>query len=420
MLKHCRFHLSVFFLLALVPASSPVNLSQSNAPSYPPDTTMTKVAVPGMARPGYLSPITDPIFKTRVTRIADQSTFGMSNQYVRHVYSKNQPWNSDGSLIMLNYIYPAPILDGKTYKFLRRVRQPSQAVWANTDPNKTYGTSVNKFVNVNMTTSAFTTLHTFTEYDKVSLGESEGNLSIDDRYVALQAKKGSNTYMVVYDILFNKVVSTRSLNGLWPDHISMSQSGNYVVVSWNGVDGARRNAGLEIFDRNLNFLRQISTYSRHNDLGYDTSGNEVVVMRSNNWDAGIVSIRLDNGVQTSVLKRTSTYRLGSYWSSHISCRNTKRPGWCYYSDAEPSNQSESMAYQEIVAIKLDGSQTVKRFAHEHHSNDMSYGAYPMAVSNRDGSKVMWASEWNGGSSVPVYSYVAEMPSDNFVANANTR
>lgn len=423
MLRHCKFNLSAFCLLTLVSASAPtpsgnqspsdVNVAQSTVPSYPPDTTMTKVTVPTMARPGYLSPIPDPIFKTRVTRIADQSTFGMSDKYIRHAYSKNQPWNSDGSLIMLDYIYPAPILDGKTYKFVRRIRQPSQAIWSNKDPNKTYGTyaNTNKFVSCNMATNAYTTLHTFTEYDSISIGEGEGNLSKNDRYIALQAKKGSNTYMLVYDIPNDIVVSTRNLAGLWPNSISMSQSGNYVVVDWDGV-GTQRNTGLEVFDSNLNFRRQISTYTNHGDIGYDTSGNEVYVMRSNDWNAGIVSIRLDNGVQKSVLGGTDAYRLGSNWSNHISCRNIRRPGWCYYSDAEPSSESASMAFQEVIAIKLDGSQTVERFAHQYSSDNMSYGAYPMAVPNRDGSKVLWASEWKGGSNVPVYSYVAEMPVKN--------
>lgn len=425
---HCKFIPSVVLILTLVPASmsissanrlpSNVNVSLIDAPSYPPKTTMTKVTVPTIARPGYLSSIIDPIFKTQITRIADQSTFVMSDQYIRHIYSKNQPWNSDGSKIMLSYIYPAPILDGKSYKFLRRINQPSQATWSNTDPNKTYGTygvpsEANKFISCNMTTNAFKTLHTFSEYDSISLGEGEGNLSNDDRYIALQARKGSNTYILVYDIPNDTVVSTRNLRGSWPNNISMSQSGKYVVVDWAGMpSGAQRNAGLEVFDRNLNFLRQISTYSNHGDIGYDANGYEVFVMRSNDWNAGIISIRLNNGVKKSVLGGTSAYRLGSNWSNHISCRNIKRPGWCYYSDAEPSSESTSMAYQEIIAIKLDGSQTVERFAHEHHGENMNYGAYPMAVPNRDGSKVMWASEWKGGASAPVYSYVAEMPVKN--------
>lgn len=95
-----------------------------------------------------------------------------------------------------------------------------------------------------------------------------------------------------------------------------------------------------------------------------------------------------NGMQTSVLRGTSFYKLGSYWFNHISCRNIKRPGWCYYNFEEPSSQFASMVYQEVIAIKLHGSQTIKRFAHEHHANNLSYDAQPMAVPNRDGSKVI--------------------------------
>ncbi|MGH7394366.1 MAG: hypothetical protein ACREJF_02010, partial [Candidatus Methylomirabilales bacterium] len=64
-------------------------------------------SVPQVARPSYLVPVTDPTFGTRITRIANnsgQSTSPVSGTWgtdARHHYSKDQPWNSDNSLIII-------------------------------------------------------------------------------------------------------------------------------------------------------------------------------------------------------------------------------------------------------------------------------------------------------------------------------
>src|SRR5262249_2898145 len=128
----------IFFAIVISKETS----AQTAIPvSYPPDTTLTQVQIPTVAMPQYLSPIIDPTFGTAITRIADQAAFGVADKYIRHNYAKNQPWNSDGSLVLLGYpVYPAPVLDGRTYQLLRWIYVPSWVVWSNTDPNKTYGT----------------------------------------------------------------------------------------------------------------------------------------------------------------------------------------------------------------------------------------------------------------------------------------
>jgi hypothetical protein len=368
---------------------------------YPPDTTLTLVTPPTIARPGYLAPIIDPTFGTRITRIADQAAFAITDKYIRHNYAKNQPWNSDGSLIMLGYpVYPAPILDGQTYKLLRWVKVPSWVVWSNTDPNRTYGTAYNnQFVSCDMTTGRCTVLHTFSEYDYVSPGEGEGNLSNDDRYVALQAKKGTNTYLVIYDIPNDTIVSRRDLGGKWPNNVSMSQSGNYVVVQWD-ANGPQIGQGTDVYDRALLNQKHLADNGvGHGDLGYDMQGNEVWVFLYPAYS--ITGYRLDGSGNTRYLENIEQ-------GGHISCRNIKRPGWCYYSWFVDYGGGKQPGEDEVFAFRLDGSQVVERFAHSHHTPELGYEAETMAVPNRDGSKVMFASDWNGGGNVPVYSYIAEM------------
>ena len=59
-------------------------------------------------------------------------------------------------------------------------------------------------------------------------------------------------------------------------------------------------------------------------------------------------------------------------------------------------------------MRIDGSGTVERFAHVHHSATVDYDRSPFGVPNRDGNRMMFRSDWENGSG-PVYSYVSEIP-----------
>lgn len=381
---------------------------------YPSDTTPTTIStVPGISMPGYLTPIIEPTFNTTITRITDQTALGLQEAAIKQAYSKNKPWNCDGSMIMLHYPQvPAPILDGRTYALLRKINIPYHAVWSNKDPNKTFGVSTgvrikdginygyNSLISCNMTTDAWTVLHQFTEYDSIDIGGGEGNISTDDRYVALNCKSGTNTYAVVYDLLNNLVVSTLDLQGRWPNNVTMSQSGNYVIFDWAGSPGTEWYNGLQVYDTNLQNRRQLSTWTGHGDAGYDANGNESYVMQR--WDGqgtseevndAIIAFRLDGSGKTVCLTKNPRTSNGI----HISCRNINRPGWCYVSDYSDYSSSY-FEHNEVFALKLDGSQTIERFA-QSHSSGFTVAGYlgaPMAVPNNDGTKVLFASDWDIG------------------------
>src|SRR5207245_7789982 len=92
---------------------------------------------PSVNRPGYLQSFTDPGFGTNITRIAgDPGTSltaangtGTWSSDARHMYAKDQPWNSDGSLIAIENKTEdggSPyelFLDGNTYQV--KYTQPS-------------------------------------------------------------------------------------------------------------------------------------------------------------------------------------------------------------------------------------------------------------------------------------------------------
>lgn len=405
------------------------------------ETTQRSITnVPSVAMPGYLSPIIDPTFETTVTRISDSTAMGTTDTVIKHFYAKNQPWNCNGLLTRLHY-NNVWLLDGNTYQLAAGVMNqpvsngysgiPGGSVWSVSDPYVIYSVLSHKglygsgdntipvyLAAINVQTGARSLVHDFSAgYTSVSFGESEGNLSNDGRYVALQCKNGTATYALIYDFTTDNVVSTLDLQGQWPDWVSVSQSGIYVVICWSGNVGTDWNDGIQVYDLDLDPAgrRQISTYYGHGDLGYDNDGHEVFVFTSSaNWD--IIGCRLDGGGTAVYLDSTLC---GIQGRVHVSCRNTLRPGWCYISDYDYnySSLTASFEHNEVFALKMDGnygSPTLERFAHSHSPgyNVTGYMGSPMAVPSHDGTKVMFGNVWDGDATSPIYAYVTEKKGGN--------
>ena len=115
----------------------------------------------------------------------------------------------------------------------------------------------------------------------------------------------------------------------------------------------------------------------------------------------VTSYRLSDGFAQSQLSRSIGYTNGN---GHISCRNIDRPGYCYLDIREDGGSGE------IIALKLDGSGTVERFAH-HRSTEVVYDAQVKAVVSPDGTKVMFVSDWDGVAP-ELNSYVVQMVRPN--------
>jgi hypothetical protein len=170
---------------------------------------------------------------------------------------------------------------------------------------------------------------------------------------------------------------------------------NNVIVSWD-TSGAVRYTGQELFDGNMNFLRQVGRADGHKDVTLDTDGNEVLVWTNSNdpqpiCNNGIVKIRLADGQQTC---------LASFdWSLAVHISAPDNSGFVYVETYAPSNPAPSggwVAYtNELLQIKLDGSQ-VLRLAH-HRSRPFQTDTYnwqPKMSTSRDGSRVVYGSDYD--------------------------
>lgn len=404
-----RTGLAALLVGAALSAAPPATAAA--APLYPPDAELTAVADPPLPRPAYLAPIIDPVFGTTITRISDRLAFGRPRApALRHSYSKRQPWNSDQSLLMLYWTTPAPLLDGSTYELLGWVNVPSETVWMHTDPHSVIGIAGgHRLIRFNVLTGQREILAPLDRYRKVLIGAGEGNLSNDDRYVVLfgspRGHAHRSTDLLVFDLLERRMISRRRFGRSrinWSDsstfdNATISQSGRHVILSFARRGSAPRR-GIHSYDLDLRDERFLSQHGGgHFDACIDAADRDVMLITGPNGD--LITIDLQTGERRTELTGVS-------WSIHISCRNTDRPGWAYVSEFYERGEARYLNEDEVFALRLDGSGTVERFAHEHYSNREDYPREAHGVPSPDGARVLWASDW-GLPRGPIYSYVAE-------------
>ena len=281
-----------------------------------------------------------------------------------------------------------------------------------------YGTlySADAFVKYTPSTGVVQTLKTFPGFTRLFLGMNAGNLSNDDRYAPLIGEYATGFTVIIYDTINNVEMSRKDFPGVSVanlDWASMSQSGQYVVVNIN--DNATGVSYYDVYDTQMNYLRRLNGYAGgHADFGYDSMGNEVIVYGPYVGGKGVLlmSTRLaDNTVQQQlpgVSQPAGIYMASNY---HISCRNINRPGYCYVSNFAFDSAFNAYMFHEVFALKLDGSGSVEIFSQDFAAPlplaDLSYFRSSMVVPSRNGSLVLFSSDWGDPSSTAIiYDYVA--------------
>ncbi len=361
---------------------------------------------PQIDRPAYLQPLTDPVFKAPVIRITgDAGTPVLDGQWAsiaRHHYSKDQPWNADQTLIRIdrNQSSPNPIyLDGQTYQVLFSKSSPGEDRWHPQNPDVRIYVRDNEIGLWNIHTDNITVIKSFKDYTNLKFGPYEGNCSYDGRWIApLATRSDGKKVTFAYDMEAKKKYPDIVLDGYDIDWVSISALGNYIVVNAT-INGKRDNTVVfDIYGKQMGSIW--SEYGRpsHYDLTVDQNGDEVAVgvSKSAPDEGRVIKRRLSDGAVTVLTK-------GGY-ASHTSARNYNRPGWVYVSFQYRGDKWPPYL-DEIVAVKLDGSMKVERLVHMHTILN-GYYTEAHAVPSPDGSRVMWASNWDNANG-PVNSYVVD-------------
>ncbi|PYV01227.1 MAG: hypothetical protein DMG10_18300, partial [Acidobacteria bacterium] len=333
---------------------------------------------------------TDNAFGTSVKRISDALGAGVT--FITGEYSTMTPFNKDNSRILLVHFSYFGLYDGSG-NFLKNlpaeINASSEPRWSRSDANVLYYKYGNQLRQHNVGTGATSIVHTFPEYSSIS-GKGESDICFDGNHFVFA---GDNRYVFVYEISTDRKGPVFDTGGRGFDSLYITPNDN-VSITWLG-------AGVDLFDRNMNFLRPLTRAGGHMDYTRDTNGDEVLIWTNSNdlspiCNNGIVKVRLSDGSQTCLLSLD--------WSLAVHISGTDNSGWVFvetYAPGDPSPGSSGWKpyTNEILKVKLDGSQ-VERLAH-HRSRPLdSYNYEPRVSASRDGSKIIYASNFGIGS--PTY------------------
>jgi len=427
-------------LLATKPFPNPSRVQ------YPPDSVLDIRAASPIPMPGYLKPTIDPTFGNTVTRICDQTVFGTSELPLTHNYSKTSVWNADESLILLDWFWGrGRLLDGSNYKYLRQINIPNgrhSGRWSNVNPDNLYGIAdsagdtgnvmvVTHPLSDTALTPAVTNLHTFSQFDvQMSFGMEEGNFSHDDSVGAVIGWSNTqNKWGICSFRMTNLLTPTPTITEIatfwlpsgggtraapnW-DNITVSPKGTGILIQYKS-SGTGTAQGIWWYAVDFSGSSNVNGSGGHWAIGLDERGDEFIC--SVGGSNGIANCLIAGYKVTSSgpvhpgVNVLATYPEVQSAAFHVSARNIDRPGWMYFSDMQ-NDPLMFIGLQHIFALKLDGSETVEVFGVNHGSynaslTDNTYTA--RGVPNRSGTRIIFDSDWGGGTSSPAYDYVITAP-----------
>lgn len=338
-------------------------LSTSQFPPADPNASSSAPAV-GALTPGDL-----PGFTLR--RITDNG--------LRHAYSRRSAWNIDETRYGMNH---ADIYDASSGAFIAQAPVNSEWMWSNVNPDIIYGCRGNQFVRYNVATGGEEVLATFSAYAAISIGNSEGSLDNQDRFVVLL---GDQTKLITFDVQARSVVAgpiaTPDPKGTL-NWAGISQLGEYVAGQYGGT--------LFAYDRDLTNFRVLGN-GNHGDFCIDNNGEDVFVGLVNET-VDVVRFR-DNSIHSVSLGAQTG-------NGHLSCRNILRPGWAYIS-------AYKGAQLFALQIRYDGQTTMEHWGY-HRSPIYDYGNYDYnatskAVASPTGTQLMYTTRWY--QTIPVSDFI---------------
>ena len=403
-------------------------------------TGMDNARIPGLPRPGWGRYITDPNYGTCVARVT--GNVSMPNQpYVRNDYSRRQAFNANDTYMLMaardGYWF---LYDALTMKRIRRLAGPAgdaEPQWHPTNPNLLY------FLNRNGIGMQIHVLDVRTNQRKLAsdMGphvrkiwpgattawtRSEGAPSADGRYWCFQAEtRNWNTVGVfTWDMKEQRIVGSMDVHER-PDHVSMTPSGRYCVISSDGSLGTRaytRDFRSPYFpERSSQPWLRLHHKSEHSDIAFDRNGVDTYV--AVDYQAGeVFSVNLQDGRRKSLFPvypgRTAT-------AMHFSGKAYKKPGWVlvstyaeYHADNmyQPvrNTDRQQWLHRKMFAVSLDDRTVVRPIAHIDSTlaSAPGFDAYwsePHASVNASFTRMLFNSTWNSSNPREVETYLVALP-----------
>jgi len=393
-----------------------VFLKQAIVAQFPTDMQYQSIAPPAeIVLPDYLESVVDNSLSDAIQLTRITTYYQPWNWYPTHSYSKKQVWNADQTLLKIR---SWRVLNATTFEEMQDLDgSVYPSYWSNTNPDLIWSFKKNGDVKKHIVSTNITqVVATIPGYDVIKLGPGEGNIDKNDHYVALVGKKGIDMDVIIFDLQTLQIVHTETFAGVWDDGgdnfpkyvdwVSISQSGNYVVIMWNhnttsGNNPYNGHYGVEVFNTlDMQYQNRIISYGNHGDLGYAIDGSEVLVQFYGLYGGGTLYMHKLDGSGSTVLSTNADF--GVY--GHVSCRNINRPGWAYLS------HNSAVQSGQMIAVKLDNSGLTEHFGH-HFSSNTTYDKTAMPVASPYGDKVFFRSDFGDSAEANLtYCFEAKLAS----------
>ncbi len=186
----------------------------------------------------------------------------------------------------------------------------------------------------------------------------------------------------------------------------MSPKGKWVLIGGEPENKGNL-AGLVMADIELSKFYRLDYATSHADVGLDSQGREVIVMQNIKTDY-LDLIPLEEKTKP-ILESNGTYKntnriplVRLYYDDqspkglksglHVSCNSA---GYCVVSTYIGPDQKESnWLDRTIILIKLDREKPKVFYLAKVHNTTQEYWEETQATISNDGSKIVWASNWN--------------------------
>jgi len=400
--------ISSLLLLTLVLARA-----EHGASARAPASISAVVSTAQMRRPNYLEPVIDPAFGTPFLRVTDPGTIRCRNSYCTHRYSSSQAWNADQSLLaIVNGCNGFCFLDGHTYEPLFRRSVPNECEWHPQVASSMICVAGNEIYNWAPHGDTKTALYVAAGYVNLQFGPYKGNPSADGSKIVVRATSKAGTLVAfAYDISRRIKYPDIDLSALpgKNGYCSISPSGRYIFCAQTTESG---NEEAHVFTIEGGPIQYWTEHHRpgHGDMTIDADGSDVYVgiSKAEPDKFHVIKRRLNDG---------SVVDLAPYGNAqHVSTRNTSLPGWAFVSYAgtyeeTAAHPSWAPFYQEVVALRIDGSGTIRRIAQTRNQKH-DYWSETHASPSPDATQVIWSSNW-GKAGGPVADYVTRLSRPNF-------
>ncbi len=360
----------------------------------------------------------DSVFGTTVTRLSDGwQTF---KDGVHHEYATMSPFNLDNTMIFLQGDNTGFFIVDRTGKIITRMEFSNSAEprWSHTARDEFYYHEENRLMKYNVTARRATTLVTFNQYERITFGGGECDVSEDGDHLVVA---GDMRHVGLFQLSTGKMKRVIDLTALKPWAEAYITANNNIAVRFD-EDGEGKYQGLSLFDSNMNFIRKVLPFGAHSDQTRDVNGDEVIVMGAyrdlkpppgceNN---GVMKVRLSDSKKTCILPMDWGQEL------HVSANTNGKHRWVLVSGTDVKGTADlpnkmqpdwqkkwRPRVNELILVKTDGSERRRIVHHRGRVSDF-YWWQPRATLSKDGKFAIFDS--NFGFS-PIKDYT-----DSFLVN----